>query len=323
MVVASLPDTPVSSEAPRLGGRWTRLVVLAALIAATAAYVVTADDELAQIQRLSLLILLTTSLIQFASQLFWNGSLLLPLKRSAASLGFWELYLVRSGGVLVGSLVPVAGGVAVRLAYLRSRGVSYLEFTSATVLSNLLALGAAAAVAVVATGVLWALTGPPRPAVLGLGVGVLAVSAAAMAAFELVPRLARQPRAARWPWIAALSRLQTTSRRLALDVFSLSVVRHVLNFVTFGLLLQALSGRPNDFLIGGLVYALSSPIRIVNITPGNLGVTEWVVALVGNVVAFDLGTGLIASLAFRGVSLVGQGLGVLLGSGWLAARRRA
>ena len=63
-------------------------------------------------------------------------------------LGFWELYLVRTGGFLVGSLVPVAGGLAVRLAYLRTRGLTYLDFTWATLLSNVLALGAAAVLAV-------------------------------------------------------------------------------------------------------------------------------------------------------------------------------
>lgn len=303
--------------------RWVALAVVAALLAAMAAYVAQADEELAQIQRLSIQVLLATSLVQFVSQLFWNGSLLLPLKRSTATLGFWELYLVRSGGLVVGALVPVAGALAVRLAYLRSRGVSYLDFTSATLLSNLLALCAAAVVAVFATGVLWMITGPPPPAVIALGAGVLVLSVAALAAFELLPRLARHPKLAQWRWISVMSRLQTTSRRLGVEVFAFSLFRHVLNFVTFGMLLQALSGLRSDFLIGGLVYALTSPIRMVNVTPGNLGVTEWVVALVGKLVAFDLATGLIAALAFRGVSLVGQGLGVLCGSAWLAVWRRS
>jgi len=112
-----------------------------------------------------------------------------------------------------------------------------------------------------------------------------------------------------------------TSRRLAMGVFALSLVRHCLNFVTFGLLSQSLSRVPADFLTGGLVYALTSPARMVNLTPGNLGVTEWVVALVGKVLAFDVATGLVVALAFRGVGLVGQGLGLLFGSAWLALRK--
>jgi hypothetical protein len=61
---------------------------------------------------------------------------------------------------------------------------------------------------------------------------------------------------------------------------------------------------------------------MVSITPGNLGITEWVVALVGRALAFDLAIGLIVALGFRGVSLVGQGLGVLFGSAWFALSNR-
>jgi uncharacterized membrane protein YbhN (UPF0104 family) len=113
-----------------------------------------------------------------------------------------------------------------------------------------------------------------------------------------------------------------TSRRMALWVSGLSLARHVVNFVTFGLLYQSLSRGPADFLTGGLVYALTSPVRMINITPGNLGVTEWFVALIGKVLAFDLMTGLIVAFAFRGVSLVAQGLGALFGSAWLAVGNR-
>jgi uncharacterized membrane protein YbhN (UPF0104 family) len=292
--------------------------VLVASLVAIAVYFSTAPEELANLQRLSFQGLVATSLLQFVSQLFLNGSMLLPLQRGVKRLGFWELYLVRTGGFAVGSLVPIAGGIAVRLAYLRGRGISYLEFTSATVLSNVLALAAAAAVAVIATGVLWTIAGPPPGPVIAASAGVLALSVAAMVTFELLPRLTRHPTLEKWPWLSRIGGLRTTSARMAASVFVLSVIRHCLNFVTFGWLSQSLSARPGDFLSGGLVYALSSPVRMINITPGNLGVTEWVVALVGKVLDFDLATGLIVGLAFRGVSLLGQGLGVLVGSAWLA-----
>jgi hypothetical protein len=297
-------------------------VVVVALLAAMAVYVSRAHDQLADVRRLSAQVLAVTCLIQFVSQLFLNGSLLLPLQTCVRSLGFWELYLVRTGGVLVGAFVPVAGGLAVRLAYLKTRGLSYLDFTWATLLSNVLALGAAAVVALCATGVLWMMAGRPPAAVLGVTAGVLAGSAAAVVAFELLPRLTRHPRLRKWRWLSAMSSSRT-SGRLAIGVFALSLVRHGLNFVTFGLLTQSLSLVPADFLTGGLVYALTSPARMVNLTPGNLGVTEWVVALVGKVLAFDMATGLVVALAFRGVGLVGQGLGLLFGSAWLALRKHS
>jgi hypothetical protein len=315
-------EEPSSGPPHRLTAarRWLTSGVVVALLVALAVHVSRTHEELAYVQRLSVQVLIVTCLLQFVSQLFLNGSLLLPLQTYATRLGFWELYLVRTGGFLVGSLVPVAGGLAVRLAYLRSRGLTYVQFTWATLLSNVLALGAAAVLAVFATGVLWMIAGRPPGLVLGVSAGVLAISVAALAAFEFLPRLTRHPRLQTWRWLSGMSSLRTT-RRLAAWVFALSLVRHGLNFVTFGLLYQSLSRVPADFLTGGLVYALTSPVRIVNLTPGNLGVTEWVVALVGKAVAFDLATGLIVALAFRGVGLVAQGLGMLFGSAWLALRK--
>ena len=313
-----------SSDPPRrltAARRWLTSGVVVALLVALAVHVSSTHEDLAYVRRLSVQVLVVTGLLQFASQLFLNGSLLLPLQTCVTRLGFWEFYLVRTGGFLVGSLVPVAGGLAVRLAYLRGRGLTYLHFTWATLLSNVLALGAAALLAVFATGVLWMMAGRPPALVLGVSAGVVAMSVAALAAFEFLPRLTRHPRLQKWRWLSGMSSLRT-SRRLAMWVFGLSLVRHGLNFVTFGLLYQSLSRVPADFLTGGLVYALTSPVRMVNLTPGNLGVTEWIVALVGKALAFDLATGLIIALAFRGVALIAQGLGLLFGSIWIALRQQ-
>src|SRR5918992_1490720 len=146
-----------------------------------ALYVSRTTDELAYVQRLSVRVLLITCLLQFLSQLFLNGSLLIPLQTRVKGLGFWELYLVRTGGFLVGSVVPVAGGLAVRLAYLRNRGLTYLDFTWATLLSNVLALLAAAVLGVFATAALWMIAGRPPAPVLAVSAGVLAVGVAALA----------------------------------------------------------------------------------------------------------------------------------------------
>ena len=278
------------------------------------------EGELASLKRLSVSVLIFTSLIQFAAQLCLNAALLLPLQSSVTNLGFWELYVVRTGGFVVGSLVPVAGGLAVRLAYLRNRGMTYLDFTWATLLSNVLALGAAAVVAMFATAVLWTIAGRPPTPVLVVTAAVVMISLVVLAAFEFLPRLTRHRRLQKWRWLSDI-RTFRASGRMVTWIFIFSLARHLLNFVTFGLLCQSLSAAPGDFLTGGVVYALTSPIRIVNFTPANLGITEWVVALVGKVLAFDVTTGLIAALSFRGGGLVGQGLGMLVGSAWLALRR--
>ena len=295
--------------------------ILVALLLAIVIYIATRTEELVYVRRLSIRVLTATCLLQFFSQLMLNGSMLLPLQRCVKTLGFWELYLVRTGGLLVGSVVPVAGGVGVRLAYLKNRGVGYADFAWATLLSNVLALGAAAVIAAAATVVLWTKTGRPPLPVLAVAAGVLAISVAAAAGLEGLPRLTRYRKFREWNWLSGTAGWKTNPR-LAGRVFGLSMVRHMLNFVTFGLLAQALSRLPADFLTGGLMYALTSPVRIVNITPANLGVTEWVVALMGRLLAFDLTTGLIAALAFRGIGLVAQGIGVLVGSAWITATRR-
>ena len=83
-----------------------------ALLVAMAVYLSRTDEVLASVRRLSVQVLAATCLLQFVSQLFLNGSMLLPLQTKVSRLGFWELYLVRTGGFLVGSLMPVAGGLA-------------------------------------------------------------------------------------------------------------------------------------------------------------------------------------------------------------------
>jgi hypothetical protein len=302
--------------------RWVTSAIVAALLVAIAIHFSTRREELATIGRVSVPILLVTGLLQFLSQLCLNGSFLLPLRSCVTRLGFWELQLVRSGGLLAGSLVPVAGGLAVRLAYLKGRGLTYLDFAWATLLSNVLALVAAALLAAAATAGLWATTGPPPVPIVVASAVVLAASAAVLAAFEVAPRLTRGARLARWRALSTMRSLRTTDRRMAASVFVLSLLRHLLNFATFGLLTQSLSGAPRDFLAGGLMYVLTSPLRMVNIIPGNLGIVEWAVALVGKTLALDIALGLLAALAFRGVGLAGQGLAVLVGSAWLGATWR-
>jgi hypothetical protein len=300
--------------------RWVTFAVVAGLFAAMAIHLSRTQEEVATISRLSIALLGVTCVLQFVSQAFLNGSLLLPL-RQVTRLGFWELYLVRTGGFFASSLVPVAGGLAVRLSYLRGQGLTYVEFAWATLLSNVLALGAAALLALIATAVLWLTAGPPPTGVLGVLGGVITISAAAAAAFAYLPRLTRHPRLTKWRWLSDIGPL-SESRSLAMRVFGYSLARHVLNFVTFGLLYQTLAGTPGAFVSGGLVYALTSPIRMVNVTPGNLGVTEWVVALVGKMVAFDVATGLLVSLAFRGVALLAQLLGAVFGLAWIRTKRK-
>ena len=200
--------------------------------------------------------------------------------------------------------------------------MTYLDFTWATLLSNVLALGAAAVLAVAATGVLWMLAGrPPAPC-----------SACRRACWPSAWRRWRYSSSCPgWrvtadssagSWLSGMSSFEASRADgdpgvRALPDSSRAQLRDLRVAVSSAVRCQA------DFLAGGLVYALTSPVRMVNITPGNLGVTEWVVALVGKVLAFDLTTGLIVALAVPGHCARRAGSGALSGSAWLAAREEA
>ena len=281
-----------------------------------AAHLLDEHDQLAAFQRLSTKTLLATVLFQFLSQLLWNGAMLVPLRTFMRRLGFWELYIVRAGGLVAGYVVPVAGNLAVRLAYLKRRGLTYSEFTWATIVSNVLALFSGAALAAVALVALWKVAGTPPASIFGLTAGLMALGVAAVTVLQFLPRLAGHPRLQKWPWLSGIGAF-ATSRRMTAWSLALLLTRHCFNFLTFSLLFQSLSQTPIAFVTGGLVYAITSPIRMVVITPGNVGINEWVVAIVGKMLSVDLTTGLIVALVFRGVSIAGQTLGVLIAWAWL------
>lgn len=285
------------------------------LLTAIAIHLAQQFEDVRQLSRLSLATLAGSFVLLFASHLAHNESMLLPLRVHLPRLGFWELFLVRTGGLVVGSALPVAGGMAVRLAYLKRQGLTYTDFAQATLLSNVLALIAAACLALPATATLWAIAGAPQTAAVGLTLAVLALGVTALALLPTLHGLARRLGG------PEPGPPDERVRPIVLRTFLVSVLRHATSFIAFGWLYSALSGMPGSFVAGGLVYAFTSPIRMIQLTPGNLGVNEWATAVVGRALAFDLTTGLLVSGVFRAASLVAQGGGVLVG--WALSESRA
>jgi hypothetical protein len=281
-------------------------VLLAAIVLHLAAQL----EEVRQLSRLSPLAVAGSVGLLLGSHLAQNESMLQPLRTHLPRLGFWELYLVRTGGLVVGSSVPIAGGLAVRLAYLRRLGLTFTAFAHATALSNLLALVAAACLALPAAAALWVVAGAPPTAALWLLATLAVMGATALVGLLMLPSLIGR----RWlpQWIRAVEP-GWASRRVLVRVFWASLLRHVFSFAAFGVLYSALSAVPGGFLAGGLVYTLTAPIRMVALTPGNLGVNEWAIATAGRALSFDLTTGLLVGGVFRVASLVAQGCGVVVG----------
>ena len=234
-------------------------------------------------------------------------------------LGYWELFVVRAGGVLASYGVPVAGNIGVRLAYLRRRGLDYSQFAWATITSNVLGLAAAAALGLIALAMLWMRAGSVPVPVVALSAAVSVLGLGGLVALGVLPRLAGHSWFQRWSWLSRMSGHEM-SRRTIVSVVVFSFGRHGFNFLSFGLLYQALLHTPGQFLNGGLVYAITTPIRIVAITPGNLGINEWVTAAVGMMLSFDVTIGLIVALVFRILSFAAQTLGGLSAAAWLALR---
>ncbi|MBA2604858.1 MAG: flippase-like domain-containing protein [Acidobacteria bacterium] len=312
---AARPETGQGRHSARrrlLGG--TAIVLLAAL----AAYLLARREELADIRRLSAAVLLVTLGLQFLAQLLWNTAMLLPL-RVYMKLGFWELFAIRTGGFLAGAAIPVAGNLGVRLAYLRRRGLAYPDFTWATIVSNALSLSAAAVLACLAAGAIWAMTGTLSAPAAGLTAAVLTLGVGAMGAIRWLPRVSGHSRLEGWTLLSGMRRGRV-SARTANGILAASFGRHAFSFLAFALLYNSLSTGPGHFLTGGLVYAITSPIRIVAITPANVGVIEWAVAGVGKLLAFEVTTGLLVALVFRGTSIVAQVLGVAVAGAWIGIR---
>jgi hypothetical protein len=314
-------DSDASTGARPKGTRQLMTVIVILLLAAMVVYILTRLGELAYLRRLSTNLLLATLACQLVAQLMWNQAMLVPL-RQHVRLGYWELFTVRSGGLLASYLVPLAGNIGVRLAYLRRRGLLYADFLWATWVSSVLGLLAAAILGVLALGVLWVVAGTPPAVVTGLAIAVLALSLVGLATLCWLPGFVGHPRFRGRRWVAMVSRHEMSRRAIAL-VLTASFGRHLFSFVSFGLLYQELAGGRGQFLAGGLVYAITSPLRIVMITPGNLGLIEWTVAAVGKLLAFDLATGLIVALVFRAMTLAGQGLGLLMGAALVGVRRES
>jgi hypothetical protein len=314
----STQTVPPNSAAGSFRKRTLVVVAVIVLVAAIAAQLIISRADLSQVKRLSATVLSGVLLLQVIAQLAWNAAMWLPLRQHMKELGFWELLMVRAGGFLVGSVIPVAGNIGVRLAYLRSRGLAYAHFAWATLLTNSVALLSVGGVAVLSAGYLWSTYGPLETPVVGLTMAVFALGIAAVVGFHVLPRLADHrwvPKRGGW---AELGQLNVTPQVFTW-VFVFSLARHAGNFLSFGLLYQALASTPAAMVAGGLVYAITSPVRVVQIVPGNIGINEWIVALVGGILSYDLTTGLLVAVVFRGMTLIAQALAALAGS-WFAIR---
>ena len=135
---------------------------------------------------------------------------------------------------------------------LRRRGLDYSQFAWATITSNVLGLAAAAALGLIALAMLWMRAGRVPVPVVALSAAVSVLGLGGLVALGFLPRLAGHTWFQRWPWLSRMSGHEM-SRRTIVSVVVFSFGRHGFNFLSFGLLYQALLHAPGQFLNGGLV----------------------------------------------------------------------
>ena len=210
-------------------------------------------------------------------------------RRYRDALPLWRWHHIFSVGRLLNMLVPQAG-TAYRAARLRmSHGVPVASF-----------MGGIAAITWLGNGVALVLTALVLLGVgsVVVGVAVLAVGIGLVAIVGLLPRLSRSRAGApgRLPGRVAAAaatfgesfvELARTPGRL-LRVLAISSIAQLSGAVAYVLVCVALD-VPDPLVAGVVLYASTTIVTVVSLTPGGIGITELAAAAAG--VALDLGAG--------------------------------
>ena len=290
--------------------RVLKLTLLISLTTAAVLYLSSNPQIFAQLTRIRPAFLILLLLCQVIAALILNWASYLPLRKYAPKLRYWELFALRSGAFLAGHLLPVAGSTAVKASYLRSiHDVSLPNYFATILYTNLLRCLSAGILSIIALLAVYVAT--DRHSIFLCGI----------AGFSLIGSLLflRLPvKFQSWPsavvWLGPLLKAQrsfvllTGSSRLFAAVSILGAIHLLLTALVFGSFYASLAGSLGEGLFAAIAHTASAPSRIMTITPGGLGVYDWLVALSGASIQLDLGKGLLAALLLRAAGLVAQAL---------------
>lgn len=280
-------------------------VLLATLILAFSAYLYAHKAEIAKLQLLTLNTLLGFTLLRIgAFALFAFGNLIL-LQRLIPSLSFREIYLLSTTGHIAAQFFPAGGAIVAKGIYLRQRhALPLIDFAGTQVALMLLFVMVAAMFACAGAIGLWLLWGEPPP-LLWLFV-LLPMSTTLLPLIFGARLLNHLPKS--WERIRGLAHIwprvhnQRTVWKLA-GVFGL---RGLLSFVTMGWIFHVLAPAGFAFWIGGILDAMTSVLHVIRITPGNLGLYESSVGVLGHAESVSVATGIVAAAIYRIVGLLGN-----------------
>lgn len=292
--------TPLRSVSSLL--KAAKRLVLVLLLGAFAAYLWANQSEFQRLLDLSGITLLQVVMGRAIAYLALISATTYCLRPYAPNLNSLEFVAASSAG----SILSLPGAVqATKSAYLKGRhGVGLQRSLAVSGVIVVVALSSASLTALLGLAwletqgkgnlhLLWLLS-----ACTLLGAGLVLVFAGRL------PKAGRLQRFAGFPetWAQVVG-----DRRRMLSVAAMLCVRSLASFLAFGLLFATLASVPNGLVVGGVVDALTFALRLVMITPGNLGVYEWVVAILSSSVGSTLATGLACAAIYRAAGLLVTG----------------
>ena len=297
-----------------------RAVITVGLLAAMAFYLYGHWNDLSLVSVLSLqvaLFIIAARAVAFLVAVQANTEL---VRMFAPTIGRIEFLVLSSSSLLLGQLAPPGSTYAAKTVYLRKRhGLRHQEFFAISLVLGFLALAASGITALLALTIMW-LRDLHIPVMFSIGaVGMLAPIALFLglpAVFSnTVGRIKRLE-----VLVNTGTQLRASNRRILRASFFL-LIRSLVSFSGFGILFMTLTDE-HGFLLGGVVDALSTILRLVRISPGNLGIYEWMVAGLGHGVGATLSTGLVAAALYRMAGVVGATVVTLLGLGFQSLQQR-
>jgi hypothetical protein len=228
---------------------------------------------------------------------------LLPLRELGVRVGFWENLLL-TVAVVFGNYLPMRAGSLLRLEYIRAiHGMGYLRYGGILGARALMLLWAAGGVGL-AGGVVMAVAGHEiRPEVfllfgVVLGAGLLPFIVPVQ---RLLPNHGLAQRVG--TQVTDAIELVRRNRRMGVWYFVLVLVQLAILTMRLAVSFDVIQRQPPAW-----VYCFLSPIAtilaFINITPGNLGLREWVVGILSAGVGIDYAEGIFAASIDRAMLML-------------------
>lgn len=244
---------------------------------------------------------------------------LLPLRELGARVGFWENLLLTIATTF-GNYLPMRAGSLMRMQYIKSvHGLGYLRYAGVLGARSLMLLWVTGAVGLSAAIAMTLVRGPVAVEVFLLFTGIVA---AGVLPFLLpIERMLPATGVVRRLGVELMQAISLVrrNRRMTLAYVGLVVLQLGILTARLAVAFDVVQQRPSVWM-----YCFLSPIAtilsFINITPGNLGLREWLVGLLSAGVGIDYATGIFAASVDR-VVLVAMTLSVgAVASAIVAAR---